>query len=164
MKNRKELAAWLRSQGMDADTSNVEVFDEAAMRKDFGVSKMPAPLDDPLVADAEIRRELAREAPGETIAGKEVLVEFDIDATGRVTSVRAIDPPPLPEGVDAVVAMVVDRSGAILHVRESDSRNSSDALKRAAERALGRVARFAPAELDGRPVPFKGLRSTWAFD
>jgi len=162
MPTKKEILEWLRTNG--EPTEGVEVFDEAAMRQHYGVSKMPELLFDWAAADAAIRRELAIEAPGEKLHGA-LRVDVDIDVTGRVTRLEAMDVPPLAPGVGAMVALTTDRPPRVLAVDDGSGTPAvSAALKRAVVRALTPLARFTPAELDGRAVPFRNYGMTFDFD
>ena len=165
MPTKAEVLAWLRANGeLNVDPNTVEVFDEADLRRLYGVTRMPELLADMKVVDAAIRRELAIEAPNEPLRGR-VRIELDIHEAGHATRIEAVDPPPLPEGVGAVVALTTDVPSHVLAVEtgNEDSRASA-ALKRAVVRAVASLAQFKPAELDGRPAPVRGLVMTFDFD
>jgi beta-lactamase regulating signal transducer with metallopeptidase domain len=165
MLTRAEVLAWLRAnRELNVDPDSVHVLDEDDLRRLYGVTRMPELLADMKVVDAAIRRELAIEAPNEPLRGR-VRLELDIDEAGRATRIEAVDPPPLPEGVDAVVALTMDVPSQVLAVETAnEDPRASAAVKRAAVRALASLGQFTPGELDGRPAPVRGMGMTFDFD
>ena len=165
MPTKAEILAWIKAhpQILEFDSSAVERFDEAAMRRAFGVTKMPELLTDGMAIDRAIREAFAAESPGQPIQGS-VRVEIDIDATGHVTRVAAVDPPPLPAGVDGIVAIAIGGQNNVIDVTDGEHMNASPALNRATVKVLESLARFQPAELDKRPVPLRNWVMSFHFD
>jgi hypothetical protein len=91
MPTKAEILAWLEAhpQLLEFDSTAVERFDEAAMRRAFGVTKMPELLTDGMAIDRAIREAFAAESPGKPIRGS-VRIEIDIDATGHVLEWRRL--------------------------------------------------------------------------
>ena len=84
----------------------------------------------------------------------------DLDERGTVQRVEAITPPAPPPGTH-VRAILVDSGGG--RVRVADRTGDPDPLFDRAAEACARRMRFAPAELHGAPVAFRGFRMTIGF-
>jgi hypothetical protein len=132
----------------------IERFDSARIRDTFGVSKLPRPIAAARSGDfypTEYRGSGRREP---------VLVTIDLNDAGTVERVEAILPPPPPPNVK-VQAILVGPGGeqSVMH----GGARALDPLFTQAAEASVRAMQFAPAELDGTPVPFRGLRMTLVF-
>lgn len=126
-----------------------EPFDREMVRRLFGVDTVPGPLGPREVSDR-------LESATASFPRGSVLVDVDVDAEGRVTDARAVEPPPSTLGV-TIRAMGVDADGGTRELPRAGP--ASPELARAVEEAL-RGARFTPATRDGEPVPFPGFRMT----
>ncbi|HUQ79705.1 MAG TPA: M56 family metallopeptidase [Gemmatimonadaceae bacterium] len=165
MPTRAEILDWLRANGeLNVDTNTIEVFDEAAMRRMYGVTRMPELVTDDKLIVAAIARELAAEAPAQRLSGR-VHLDIDVDETGRVTRLEAVDPPPLPPDVGAIVALTMDVPSRVLAIDDGDHDSVAPlAVKQAVVRAFSSVARFSPGALDGKPKAVRNLTLTYDFD
>jgi hypothetical protein len=132
----------------------IEHFDAALIREHFGVSKLPRPLP-PVRSDEFYPRENLGSGKGSP-----VLVTMDLDADGVVERVEAIVPPGARVGVK-VRAVLVGENGE--EKRSFEPARELDPLFGRAAETMVREMRFTPAELDGQPVLFRGMRMTIVF-
>jgi hypothetical protein len=132
----------------------IEHFGPDQIRDHFGVSKLPMPLP-----PARTQENYPREYLG-TGRSEAVLVTIDFDEAGGVEHVEAILPPPRPPNVK-INAILIDASGGQRVMHEA-VRTLDPHFARAAEASI-RQMRFSPAEVDGKGVPFRGLRMTLVF-
>ncbi|HEU0054805.1 MAG TPA: hypothetical protein VFQ39_16585 [Longimicrobium sp.] len=119
------------------------------LRAISGVSELPRPLDNRAMM-AAVRRHYPAHLRERRLTAL-VLLEADIDESGRVRDVRVVPPP----GGATHRAVILSRDPA---TGEQTSRPMFDAafdpaFAPAAEAVL-RETTFAPAMLDGTPVPF----------
>jgi hypothetical protein len=134
------------------------MLDADRIRQHFGVSKLPMPL--PPVRTSEF---YPREYLGSG-RSQPVLVTIDLNEAGGVEHVQAILPPTLPSG-GGIRTVSIDSSGEG-HIdgpaRRESARILDPLFARAAEASIKQM-HFSPAELDGNPVAFTGLRMTIVF-
>ena len=130
-----------------------EYLDSDRIYEHFRVHKLPMPLA------------LSRTShfyPSEYLgSGKSarVLVSVDLTESGAVEQVEAILPSPRPANT-SIRAVLIHSTGE-QEVWEPGS--ALDPLFARAAEASVREMRFSPAELDGKPVPLRGLRITIGF-
>ena len=95
------------------------------------------------------------------VGGGFVLVDLDIDESGRVTAATPAEPPAIVGGV-AVVA--VSKNAATGERMPPLPPHTTDTVLRAAAIEVLRTAAFSPAKRDGVPVAYRGFRFGIAFD
>src|SRR3954447_17207530 len=126
----------------------------ADLRQIAGVDVLPRILNAPELAES-MKRHYPAALHGQGRTGS-VLVDVSIDEEGRVTGVTALAEPTLqahgPKGSRPDLARLPAEAAT----------PASTAQFGGAERAALAAARFSPAQLDGRPVPFT-LRMTVRF-
>jgi hypothetical protein len=131
------------------------MLDPDRIRQHFGVSKLPIPL--PPVRTTEF---YPREYLGSG-RSEPVLVTIDLNEAGGVDDAQAILPPSLPSGKG--IRAILSESSGERHIdgpgRSESARILDPLFARAAEASI-RQMHFSPAELDGKPVAFTGLRMT----
>ena len=118
-----------------------------------GVTRLPEPLNWRAV-HARLDRELAGRSTDRALCGP-VLLTLDLDASGAIRSVAAVDPPPTGDGEPRCVLIEADG-------RRTPAPPGTPAppARKALAVAAIQVLRFRPAERDGVPVAFPGYRMT----
>jgi hypothetical protein len=130
-----------------------EHLDSDRIYEHFGVHKLPMPL-----ALSRSSHFYPIEYLGSGTSAR-VLVSIDLNERGVVEQVEAILPSPRP-GNKSIRAVLIHPTGE-QEVWEPGT--VLDPLFARAAEASVREMRFSPAELDGQPVPLRGLRITIAF-
>ena len=163
MPTKSELIAWLQTHPeiLGADSAD-EQLHQPAIESVFGLTKMPELIGDSKAIDEAIRHAYAREAPDQHPHGS-VRLEIDIDATGLPTRIEVADPPPLPPGVDALVAVAIDATGKVISADDGSDMNASSRLNVATVNTMRSLARFTPGERDGQPVDVRRFVMTFQF-
>jgi hypothetical protein len=126
----------------------------ADLRQIAGVDVLPRLLNAPELAES-MKRHYPAALRGQGGVGS-VLVDVSIDEQGRVTAVTALPAPTLQAH-----ALKGSRPDLASTPVEAATPSSTAQFGGAARAALG-TARFSPAQLDGKPVPFT-LRMTVQF-
>ena len=127
----------------------------ADLRQIAGVDALPRLLNAPELAES-MKRHYPAALRGQGAAGS-VLVDISIDEQGRVTDVTALPAPALQ--ARALKGSRPDHA----NVPAEAATPASTAQFGGAARAALTAARFSPAQLDGKPVPFT-LRMTVRFN
>jgi len=125
----------------------------AALRHIAGVDALPRLLNAPELAES-MKRHYPAALRGQGTAGS-VRVDVSIDEQGQVSDITVLPAPTLQ--AHGLVGWRLDADSPLEAATPASTAQFGDAAKA----ALG-TARFSPAQLDGKPVPFT-LRMTVRF-